>query len=143
MDDNQKSNISDSTFLEMTTEIVSSFLNNNKIDSSEIPKLISDIYDALKLTCSDFDAPKNNISKPAVSIKRSVTPDFIVCLEDGRKLKMLKRYLRAAYNMTPDQYRQKWKLPSDYPMVAPNYAKRRSDFAKKTGFGKGKAYIKS
>ena len=117
-----------------TTMIVSSFVANNSVPASELPLLIRSIADTFKGIESpdSMSEPK----KPAVTIKKSVQPDFIVCLEDGKKLKMLKRHLRTAYDMSPDEYRDRWSLPSDYPMVAPNYAKQRSKLAKKIGLGR-------
>ena len=136
MNEEEKEVVSDGELLRMTADIVSSFLSKNILDSKEIPQFITNTFSALKSTLKVLDPPTSRNSKPAVAIRRSVTPDFLVCLEDGRKLKMLKRHLRTSYDMTPEEYRFKWNLPSDYPMVAPNYAKRRSDFAKQTGFGK-------
>ena len=121
--------------LEMTSEIVSSFVSNNPVDAKSLPTIIETVHTSLR---SLSTAKPDNTAKPppAVEIKESITPDHIICLEDGRKLKMLKRYLRSRYNMTPEEYRQRWNLPLDYPMVAPNYAKRRSEFAKEIGLGK-------
>ncbi len=123
--------------LEMTSQIVSSFVSNNPVDAKSLPALIETVHASLG-SLSTSPAKPDNAAKPppAVEIKESVTPDHIICLEDGRKLKMLKRYLRSRYNMTPEEYRQRWNLPLDYPMVAPNYAKRRSEFAKEIGLGK-------
>ncbi len=123
--------------LRMTTDIVTSFVSNNKVAATEVPELIRLVHQALtglSATASDSHAER---PKPAVPIAKSVNEDFIVCLEDGKKLKMLKRYLRSTYNMTPDEYRRRWGLPADYPMVAPSYATRRSEFAKKIGLGRG------
>jgi len=117
--------------------IIAAYVSKNPISASEVPEMIKSIYGTLSgLTGSGpGEAPPNN-QKPAVPIKKSITPDFIICLEDGKKLKMLKRYLRTRYKMTPDEYRAKWNLPVDYPIVAPNYAARRSEFAKKIGLGR-------
>ena len=120
--------------LELTTEIVSSHVTNNSVAVQDLPDLIRQVYNAL----SAIDqAPASQSDRPqaAVSIKKSVTPDYIICLEDGRKLKMLKRHLKTAYDMTPEDYRKRWGLPADYPMVAPNYARQRSTLAKKIGLG--------
>ena len=136
MNNEEKDTVSEALLLRMTTDIVSSFLSKNTADSKDLPQIITNTFSALRATLKVADTQTSNNSKPAIAIKRSITPDFLVCLEDGRKLKMLKRHLRTSYDMTPEEYRYKWNLPSDYPMVAPNYAKRRSDFAKKTGFGK-------
>jgi len=116
-----------------TTDIVASHVQNNSVAISDLPQLIKTVHDSLAGLTGDSPAEK---PQPAVSVRRSVTPDYIVCLEDGRKLKMLKRHLATAYGMTPEDYREKWGLPSDYPMVAPNYAKQRSSLAKKIGLGK-------
>jgi predicted transcriptional regulator len=118
--------------LRLTAHIVQSYVGNNSVGKSELPGLISSVFDTLSGTGVE---PEPERLKPAVSIKRSIQPDFIVCLEDGKKLKMLKRHLSTAYGMTPDDYRERWGLPADYPMVAPNYAKRRSNLAKEIGLG--------
>ena len=124
--------------MRMTTEIVSAFTSRNSVSSSALTTIIGQVHETLhELAQSNAQEAEAAASrKPAVPIRRSVHPDFIVCLEDGRKLKMLKRYLRAAFNMTPEEYRARWGLPQDYPMVAPSYAQKRSDFAKKMGLGK-------
>ncbi len=121
--------------LRMATEIVSSYVSRNQTPSAQLPELISTVYESLN-NISSPNLLAENKQKPAVAIRRSITPDFIICLEDGQKLKMLKRYLRTNYDMTPEEYRTKWNLPHDYPMVAPNYAKKRSEFAKNIGLGK-------
>ena len=122
--------------LEMTTEIVSAYVSNATVEMSELPGLILEVHGALERTLGGAEQPEPAPLKPAVPIRKSVQPDHIVCLEDGNKLKMLKRYLRTQHNMTPDEYRVRWGLPSDYPMVAPNYSKARSDFAKRIGLGR-------
>ena len=119
--------------IEWTAEIVASYVQKNSVSISDLPQLIKIVQDALTSLSRGSAAEK---PQPAVSIRRSVTPDYIVCLEEGRKLKMLKRHLATAYGMTPEEYREKWGLPADYPMVAPNYAKQRSYLAKKIGLGK-------
>lgn len=119
--------------LELTTEIVASYVSNNTVAAADLPAVISDIYRSLAGLGSQAVLAER--PKPAVTVKKSVTPDFIICLEDGKQLKMLKRHLKTAYDMTPDQYRERWGLPADYPMVAPNYAKHRSALAKKIGLG--------
>jgi predicted transcriptional regulator len=119
--------------LELTTEIVSAHVGNNSVAMSELPQLIQDVYKSLHAVGTTPAAAER--PQPAVPIKKSISPDFVICLEDGKKLKMLKRHLKTAYNMTPDEYRERWGLPSDYPMVAPNYAKHRSNLAKKIGLG--------
>ncbi len=119
--------------LELTTEIVAAHVGNNAIPVGEIPQLIQDVYKSLVSVGTAPATPER--PRPAVPIKKSVLPDYVICLEDGKKLKMLKRHLKTAYNMTPEEYRERWGLPADYPMVAPNYAKHRSNLAKKIGLG--------
>ncbi len=121
--------------LELTTEIVSSHVANNPVAIQDIPDLIRQVYGTLT-TIDQGPSAQADRPQPAVPIKRSITPDHIICLEDGRKLKMLKRHLKTAYNMTPEDYRERWGLPADYPMVAPNYARQRSNLAKKIGLGR-------
>ena len=121
--------------LSMVTEIVSAHLSNNTVPVGDIPRLIHEVYGALT-GLGQTPIKSTEPLEPAVSVKKSVTADYIVCLEDGKKLKMLKRYLRSNYDMTPEEYRAKWGLPADYPMVAPNYAKQRSEFAKQIGLGR-------
>ena len=125
---------SSSDFLKLTAEIVAAHVSNNKLPAADLPQLIAQVHASLSDTASASSSQSR--PSPAVSIKKSVTADYIVCLEDGKKLKMLKRHLKAAYDLTPEQYRERWGLPSDYPMVAPNYAKKRSQLAKKIGLGK-------
>ena len=119
--------------IEWTVEIVAAYVQKNSVSSSDLPQLIKIVHGSLTSLSGGSPAEK---PQPAVPIRRSVTPDYIVCLEEGRKLKMLKRHLATAYGMTPEEYREKWGLPADYPMVAPNYAKQRSYLAKKIGLGK-------
>jgi len=127
--------LSQNELLALTTEIVASHVSNNTVAVSDLPELIRQVYGSLN-NLSPTPAPEQpEKPQPAVAIKKSVTPDYIICLEDGKKLKMLKRHLRAAYGMTPDEYRAKWGLPPDYPMVAPNYAAARSQLAKQMGLG--------
>ena len=126
---------SNAELLEMTTEIVASFVANNPVPATGLPDLLKSVHDTVSKLASD-DPVEPPRPDPAVPISKSITPDHIVCLEDGRKLKMLKRYLRSRYDLTPDEYRSRWGLPSDYPMVAPNYAKKRSAFAKEIGLGR-------
>ncbi len=123
-------------FLRMTAQMVAAYLRKNSVPTAQITEVINSVYGSLKSIDGRANAPTAAELKPAVPIKKSVTPEYIVCLEDGRKLKMLKRHLRTEYGMTPEQYRQKWGLPADYPMVAPNYAKQRSDLAKSMGLGR-------
>lgn len=121
--------------LACATDIVSAYLSNNTISKEDVPGFIQQIYKTL----SNVNAPGVTVNadrpQPAVPIKKSVHPDYIICLEDGKKLKMLKRHLKTSYNMTPEEYRDRWGLPADYPMVAPNYAKQRSRLAKDIGLG--------
>jgi predicted transcriptional regulator len=119
----------------LVAEIVTSYVANHQFRADEIPALIRSVADALAGVSQPTAAALPSKAEPAVPVKKSVAPDYIVCLEDGRRLKMLKRYLRTTYNMTPDDYRAKWGLPTDYPMVAPNYAAARSEMAKTIGLG--------
>ena len=127
--------VGERSVLEMASEIVSAYLRHNTLPSGRVPEFIHSVHKSL----SEIDKGAVNLEeqppKPAVPIRRSITPDHVICLEDGKKLKMLKRHLRSTYDMSPDEYRSKWNLPPDYPMVAPNYAARRSEFAKKSGLG--------
>jgi len=120
--------------LELTSEIVSAHASNNTIAANDLPQMIKDVFATLQTLGSGV--PTQERPQPAVPVKKSVTPDYIVCLEDGKQLKMLKRHLKTSYNMTPEEYRERWGLPADYPMVAPNYAKKRSSLAKKIGLGR-------
>ena len=122
--------------LKLATEIVAAYVSNNPIPVSEVPAMIKSVHSTLGGLGGAFQGEAPAAQKPAIPVKRSVNPDYIVCLEDGKKLKMLKRYLRSNYSMTPEEYRAKWGLPADYPMVAPNYAAQRSEFAKKIGLGR-------
>lgn len=122
--------------MRMTTDIVASFLTHNSVPAESVPEMIKSVHATMK-EISGGEAKPEPKAKPAVPISKSVTDDYIICLEDGKKLKMLKRYLRSQYDMSPDDYRRKWGLASDYPMVAPNYSKRRSEFAKEIGLGRG------
>ena len=125
-----------SNLIDLTADIVAAYVANNTVPSAELSGLIAEVYAALQRTSSGVaPEPAPEPLKPAVPVKKSVNPDFIVCLEDGKKFKSLKRHLRTQYNMTPEEYREKWGLPADYPMVAPNYAAARSDLAKKMGLG--------
>ena len=122
--------------LKLATEIVAAYVSNNPIPVSEVPAMIKSVHNTLGGLGGGLQGEAASAQKPAIPVKRSVNPDYIVCLEDGKKLKMLKRYLRSNYGMTPEEYRAKWGLPADYPMVAPNYAAQRSEFAKKIGLGR-------
>lgn len=127
------------SILKLAGEIVAAYVSNNPLPVEELPALIRNVHAALGGLVGQSVAMSSDGSKPAVNVKKSITPEYIVCLEDGKKLKMLKRYLRSRYGLSPDAYRAKWGLPADYPMVAPNYAAQRSAFAKKIGLGKGAA----
>jgi predicted transcriptional regulator len=124
----------DSDLLALTTEIVAAHVSNNTVAVGDLPQLINQVYNCLANIGSGPVAPAER-PQPAVPVRKSVTPDYIVCLEDGKKLKMLKRHLKTAYNMTPEAYRERWGLANDYPMVAPNYARQRSQLAKEIGLG--------
>jgi predicted transcriptional regulator len=121
--------------IELAADIVSAYVSNNSVPSSDLPALISEVYNALLRVGSGAPVAPSEPPKPAVPVKRSVNNDFIVCLEDGKKFKSLKRHLRTQYALSPEEYREKWGLPADYPMVAPNYAKARSNLAKQMGLG--------
>jgi predicted transcriptional regulator len=123
--------------IEMTADIVSAYVGNNSVSAAELPTLIQSVHRALAGISSGGEVVEAVPKEPAVPIRRSITPDYLICLEDGRKFKSLKRHLRTKYNMSPEEYRAKWGLPKDYPMVAPNYAKARSDLAKQMGLGQG------
>ncbi|MEE2525027.1 MucR family transcriptional regulator [Hyphobacterium sp. HN65] len=129
--------IDEEELLRMTTDIVASFLTHNSVPAENVPDLIRSVHATMGEISGTAAKPEPK-SKPAVPVSKSVTDEYIVCLEDGKKLKMLKRYLRSQYDMSPDDYRRKWGLPSDYPMVAPAYSRKRSAFAKDIGLGRGK-----
>jgi len=125
---------SEEDILKQVTEIVAAYVSKNEVAAADLPALIKSVHATLGGIGGDARAP--SAKPPAVPVKKSITPDYIVCLEDGKKLKMLKRYLRTRYALSPEAYRAKWNLPADYPMTAPNYAAKRSDFAKQIGLGK-------
>ncbi|HEY1961486.1 MAG TPA: MucR family transcriptional regulator [Rhizomicrobium sp.] len=129
--------------LKLASDIIAAYVSNNPVPVSELPGMIKNVHAMLGglVTGNGSDSPTSQ--KPAVPVKKSITPDYIVCLEDGKKLKMLKRYLRSNYSLSPEEYRSKWGLPADYPMVAPNYAAQRSEFAKKIGLGRTSTSTKS
>ncbi len=141
MSDNSETAINPTTLLDLTARIVSAYAGNATLTPTELTEAIGTISRALSnlSTASVIEQPKTQ--DPAIAVKKSVTPDFIICLEDGKKLKMLKRHLMSTYGMTPQDYRLKWNLPRDYPMVAPNYAATRSELAKKIGLGKSPAKV--
>jgi predicted transcriptional regulator len=124
--------------LRRTADVVSAYLSQNRLVALDVPNVIGTVYASFAGLNGRGKVQPIEAPKPAVAIKRSVMPDYIVCLEDGKKLKMLKRHLRTTYGLSPEEYRAKWGLPADYPMVAPNYAAQRSDFAKKIGLGRGR-----
>lgn len=130
MDNQDKSEV-----VELTAEIVAAYVGNNAVPASDLPSLINDVYGALANAMQGTKEKEVVEEKPAVPVRRSVTPEAIICLEDGKKFKSLKRHLRTHHNMTPEEYRDKWSLPADYPMVAPKYAEARSSLAKKMGLG--------
>ena len=121
--------------VELTADIVSAYVSNNTVVATDLPVLICNVFDALKKAASSGAQPAKEELRPAVPIKKSVTSEYIICLEDGKKFKSLKRHLRTHYDLSPEEYREKWGLPHDYPMVAPNYAAARSDLAKRMGLG--------
>lgn len=124
-----------SSHVELAAEIVSAYVSNNAVAIHDLPLLIQEVHNALLRIAGRADDVPSEAPKPAISVKKSITPDYIVCLEDGKKFKSLKRHLRSQYNMSPEDYREKWGLPLDYPMVAPNYANARSALAKQMGLG--------
>lgn len=135
MNQPQDAEVTSEEMLRMVTDIVSAYVSYNNIPSADISDLIRTVHGTLNGVSTGAKVPESQL-KPAVSVRKSVHPDYIICLEDGRKLKMLKRYLRTKYNITPEEYRLKWGLPPDYPMVAPNYSTQRSKFAKQIGLGR-------
>jgi predicted transcriptional regulator len=134
-------------YIELCADIVSAYVSNNSVPAADLPVLLNSVYAALTKTAQGQQEEAKVELMPAVSVRKSVTPDYIICLEDGKKFKSLKRHLRSTYDMTPEQYRTKWNLPADYPMVAPNYAKARSELAKTMGLGqqrkKGKVPVEA
>lgn len=136
MTDHENNVTTSNDLVAMVSEVVASFVSNNKIDASELPDIIHAVFDSF--SSLSHKNGQNFAQKPAVQISKSFTDDYIICLEDGAKLKMLKRYLRTHHNMSPEEYRLKWGLSSTYPMVAPSYAARRSAFAKKNGLGRSR-----
>lgn len=132
---NEQSNTSE--LLTLTSQIVANHVSNNSVSMSDLPQLIEQVYGALNSLANPPEEPKEEL-KPAVPVKKSVTDDYIICLEDGKKMKMLKRHLSTAYGMTPEEYREKWGLPADYPMVAPTYSLKRQRLAKENGLGRNR-----
>ena len=125
--------------IELTTEIVSAYVGNNLVQAAELPALIRDVH--MSLATLNGHSVVANVLQPAVPVKKSITDDYLICLEDGKKFKSLKRHLRTKYDMSPEEYREKWNLPYDYPMVAPAYARQRSKLAKKMGLGQSKKKV--
>jgi predicted transcriptional regulator len=137
MTDEDKNQTNTSKIMQMAVDIVSAYVSNNTISATQVPEVINTVYASL-LAIGEVGSGPAEALNPAVPVRRSITPDYLVCLEDGKKLKMLKRHIRAVYGLSPEEYRAKWGLPADYPMVAPNYAKQRSNFAKQIGLGRKK-----
>jgi predicted transcriptional regulator len=129
--------LADDDLLRMTADVVAAYVSNNPLPTAQLGEVINAVYVSLRGLEGRVAEPQAEPLKPAVPVRKSITPDYLVCLEDGKKLKMLKRHLRSTYNLTPDEYRTKWGLAPDYPMVAPRYAAQRSEFAKKIGLGRG------
>ena len=128
-------NLDKNEIVELTAEIVSAYVANNTVVATDLPAVIHNVFEALSKASAAIGQPAKEELKPAVPLKKSVTPEFIICLEDGKKFKSLKRHLRTHYDLSPEEYREKWGLSHDYPMVAPNYAAARSDLAKRMGLG--------
>src|SRR3954447_12910233 len=124
--------------LSLASSIVAAYVSRNPVPMAELPNVMKSVHGALRGLVALGESPSATTQKPAVPIKKSITPDYLICLEDGQKLKMLKRYLRSRYKLSPDEYRAKWGLPRDYPMVAPNYSAKRSEFAKRIGLGRSR-----
>ena len=125
--------------IQMTSDVVAAYVSNNPVQANDLPNVIERVHATIRdlSSVTPSEAPKE--VTPAVSVRKSITPDYLVCLEDGKRFKSLKRHLRSKYNLSPEEYREKWGLPADYPMVAPNYAKQRSELAKKMGLGQSKS----
>lgn len=124
--------------LDLTSQIVAAHVSNNVVPTADLPDVIAAVYDRMNELANGPEEEPVEELKPFVSIKKSITPDYLICLEDGKKLKMLKRHLKTAYDMTPEEYRERWGLSPDYPMVAPNYAAKRQELAKKIGLGRNR-----
>lgn len=137
MSEEEKNTSGDTEMLRMAVDIVSAYVGNNSVPTTQVSEVISTVFASLNALNGTGTRPADAL-RPAVPVRKSITPDHLICLEDGKKLKMLKRHLRAVYGLSPEEYRAKWGLPPDYPMVAPNYAKQRSNFAKQIGLGRKK-----
>jgi predicted transcriptional regulator len=130
---------SKNNLVELTADIVAAYVGNNSVAQADLPKLIGDIYRSLASATNGSEIKFDTLeARPAIAVKKSITPDYLICLEDGKRFKSLKRHLRTHYELSPEQYREKWGLPADYPMVAPNYARARSSLAKKIGLGQNR-----
>lgn len=125
--------------IQMTSDVVAAYVSNNPVQANDLPNVIERVHATIRDLSSSPAEAKPKDAAPAVSVRKSITPDYLICLEDGKRFKSLKRHLRSKYNLSPEEYREKWGLPSDYPMVAPNYAKQRSELAKKMGLGQSKS----
>jgi predicted transcriptional regulator len=136
MNENTVEKIARDDILRMAVDIVAAYVNRNQVPAGQVPEVINTVFNSLHSLDGSASDADTKARRPAVPVRRSITPEFLICLEDGRKLKMLKRHLRTTYGLTPEEYRAKWNLAPDYPMVAPNYAKRRSEFAKEIGLGR-------
>ena len=136
MNDEIDDKVSREDVLRMAVDVVAAYVSNNQVSAGQIPEIIHSVFGSMNALDGPSAELGTALQKPATSIRKSVTPEYLICLEDGKKLKMLKRHLRTTYDMTPEEYRAKWNLPPDYPMVSPNYAKQRSEFAKQIGLGR-------
>lgn len=136
MNDTNNKELSSGAMLQMVTEIVTAYVSNNPVPTAGLPEVINAVHGTLQKLVGEMGEQPPVAQKPAVPVRKSIADDYLVCLEDGKKLKMLKRYLRSKYDMTPEEYRTRWNLPPDYPMVAPSYAAKRSKFAKEIGLGR-------
>lgn len=137
MDETNSTGAIDSELIDLTADIVAAYVSNNAVAGSDLPGIITNVHEALTNIAESNNEPEPEPLTPAVSPRRSITPDYLICLEDGKKFKSLKRHLRTHYDLSPEEYREKWGLASDYPMVAPNYARARSELAKQMGLGRG------
>ena len=137
MTEEEKDSSGKTEMLRMAVDIVAAYVGNNSVPTTQVPEVLNAVYTSLSALGDANNGPAQTL-RPAVTVRRSITPDYLICLEDGKQLKMLKRHLRAVYGLSPEEYRAKWSLAPDYPMVAPNYAKQRSNFAKQIGLGRKK-----
>ncbi len=137
MDETKSAGTIDSDLIDLTADVVAAYVSNNAVAGSDLPAIIRNVHEAFTNISESNNEPEPEPLTPAVSPRRSITPDFLICLEDGKKFKSLKRHLRTHYDLSPEEYREKWGLAPDYPMVAPNYARARSELAKQMGLGRG------